>query len=57
MPTYEYKCKNDHTYVEVRGMTEDQKTTECPECGEELTRVFTAPSIGFKGTGFAKPWA
>lgn len=56
MPTYEYKCsKNaDHTYVEVRGMTEDATRTTCAVegCQGKLIRVFGAPPITFKGTGF-----
>jgi putative FmdB family regulatory protein len=57
MASYEYTCENGHTYIEVRSMNEDQKETKCPECGGDLTRKFTAPPIGFKGAGFAKPWA
>jgi putative FmdB family regulatory protein len=57
MASYEYTCDNGHTYVEVRSMNEDQKETQCPECGGDLKRIYTAPPIGFKGAGFAKPWA
>jgi putative FmdB family regulatory protein len=55
MPTYEYKCGNGHTYLEVRGLTEDSKVSICEEdgCGLELKRVFTAPPINFKGTGYS----
>lgn len=56
MPTYEYKCKeNNHTYVEIRSITEDQKVDVCPEekCGSPLIRVFAAPPITFNGAGFA----
>ena len=56
MPTYEYKCKdNSHEYSEIRGMTEDQKATECPECGSKLIRIFTSPPIVFK-SGFDSPF-
>jgi putative FmdB family regulatory protein len=54
MATYEYKCSNGHEYIEVRSMTEDQKKTECDECGEKLNRSFSGsvPSVVFKGSGF-----
>lgn len=55
MPTYTYKCKNDHEYVEVRGMLEDQKQTVCPQpdCGEPLRRIYDTNPIQFKGQGWA----
>lgn len=55
MPTYEYKCDNGHVYLEIRGMTEESKVSTCQEegCGLQLKRVFSAPPINFKGTGFS----
>lgn len=57
MPTYEYKCEKDpeHKYVEIRGINEEQKQTTCAadSCGGRLLRVFGAPPIVFKGTGFS----
>lgn len=53
MPTYRYKCKNDHFYEEVRLLSEEEQKFDCPECNEPLNRVFTAPPIQFKGTGWA----
>lgn len=56
MPTYEYKCdiNPEHKFVEVRGITESQSTDTCAEkgCKGKLLRVFSAPPISFKGTGF-----
>jgi putative FmdB family regulatory protein len=55
MATYEYKCENHgHTYTEVRPMSEEQKRTTCvkPDCSSKLVRVFSAPPVTFKGTGF-----
>ncbi len=54
MPTYEYKCSEGHVYTEVRGISEETKVTECPECGKPLNRIFSAPPITFKGSGFSK---
>jgi putative FmdB family regulatory protein len=52
MPTYEYKCKScGHSFEIVQSMRDDG-LTECPECGGELRKVFAAPAISFKGSGF-----
>jgi putative FmdB family regulatory protein len=55
MPTYEYKCDNGHKYVEIRAITEDSTVTTCkkPNCSLDLKRVFSAPPVTFKGTGFS----
>ncbi len=43
MPSYDYQCQeNEHIYTETRSITEEQKVTECPECGAELKRIFEA---------------
>lgn len=52
MPTYRYKCENDHVYEEVRLITEEEQSFDCPECDKPLKRVFTAPPIQFNGTGW-----
>jgi len=52
MPTYEYRCRDcGHSFDIVQKMRDDQ-LTHCPECGGELRKVFTAPAISFKGSGF-----
>jgi putative FmdB family regulatory protein len=52
MPTYEYACRDcGHTFEIVQKMSEDPLTM-CPECGGKLRKVFTAPAIAFKGSGF-----
>ena len=52
MPTYEYICKDcGHTFEIVRSMKDDALTV-CPECGGTLRKVFGAPAISFKGSGF-----
>ena len=52
MPTYEYRCRDcGHSFDIVQKMSDDQ-LTHCPECGGELRKVFTAPAISFKGSGF-----
>ena len=52
MPTYEYACRScGHTFEIVQSMN-DETLTGCPECGGELRKVFAAPAISFKGSGF-----
>jgi putative FmdB family regulatory protein len=52
MPTYEYACRScGHTFEIVRSMS-DPPLTECPRCGGELRKIFAAPTITFKGSGF-----
>ena len=52
MPTYEYRCRDcGHSFDIVQKMSDDP-LTHCPECGGALRKVFTAPSISFKGSGF-----
>jgi predicted nucleic acid-binding Zn ribbon protein len=57
MPSYEYKCVEnpEHKYVEVRGINDEQKQSTCiiEGCSGKLSRVFSAPPISFKGSGFS----
>jgi putative FmdB family regulatory protein len=52
MPTYEYVCRNCGHGFEVVQSMRDEPLTVCPECGGELRKIFTAPAISFKGSGF-----
>jgi putative FmdB family regulatory protein len=52
MPTYEYACRHcGHTFEIVQSFQDDALTV-CPECDGPLRKVFTAPAITFKGSGF-----
>jgi putative FmdB family regulatory protein len=52
MPTYEYTCRDcGHTFDIIQKMIEDTLTI-CPRCGGRLRKVFGAPAIAFKGSGF-----
>ena len=54
MPTYEYACRAcGHRLEAVQKFTDDA-LTECPECGGRLRKVFAAPGIVLKGSGFYK---
>jgi putative FmdB family regulatory protein len=52
MPKYEYACKSCGERLEVVQSFSDEPLTECPACGGVLRKVFSAPSITFKGSGF-----
>ncbi|MEA2550241.1 MAG: hypothetical protein QOE25_10 [Actinomycetota bacterium] len=52
MPTYEYICRDcGHRFETVQSM-KDNALTVCPVCGGALRKVFGAPMISFKGSGF-----
>lgn len=52
MTIYNYKCKNNHEYSEMRSIKEEQKITQCQECNEPLKQVYYAPLVQLKGSGF-----
>ena len=54
MATYEYVCVRGHENLIERLMSEPEGNPTCsaPECSESLKRVFSTPSISFKGRGF-----
>jgi putative FmdB family regulatory protein len=55
MATYEYACIECDESIEVnRGMTEKELVTPCPKCGYSMSRIWNAPGIQFKGSGFYK---
>jgi putative FmdB family regulatory protein len=51
MPIYEYK-RPDGTTFEVIQKFSDDPLTKDPDTGEPVERVYTAPAIHFKGSGF-----
>jgi putative FmdB family regulatory protein len=56
VPIYDYVCSKCHRLTEVvHGIAADGPTF-CPECGAmgTMTKVITAPSVHFKGSGWAK---
>jgi putative FmdB family regulatory protein len=53
LPLYQYKCeKCDHEFDLKKSFSDDSNHVHCPKCGEHAQRVFFAPSIIFKGSGF-----
>jgi putative FmdB family regulatory protein len=53
MPVYRYKCLDCGTDFEKNlRMQDSDRTIECPSGHKNVRRVFIAPSIVFKGSGF-----
>lgn len=53
MPTYEYQCTScEHEWEDLESYS--QKTTVCPDCGEETAQrqIGSGGGIIFKGSGF-----
>ena len=53
MPTYDYECPGEGIRREFN-LPIDHKPPKCETCGAEMVRVFSAPAIHFKGSGFYK---
>lgn len=51
MPIYEYRRKDGSTFEVIQKFSDDALTAD-PETGEPVERVYTAPAIHFKGSGF-----
>jgi putative FmdB family regulatory protein len=51
MPIYEYRCKKGHTFDTMQRFSDDAIDT-CEVCGAPAGRVFRAPAVHFKGSGF-----
>ena len=55
MPIYDYSCINCETNKEVsRGFNDPEIIPSCNSCGYAMARVYNAPGIQFKGSGFYK---
>lgn len=52
MPTYLFRCEKCGETVEIRQRMTDERPTNHETCGGKLARIWTAPAIGFKGSGF-----
>ena len=55
MPTYEYKCPRCGVQVpQERKMDEEVPPPWCGDCCMIMERVWSAPPVHFKGSGFYK---
>lgn len=52
MPTYQYRCTECGSDLEVVQKFSDAALTQCPECQGQLRKVFSAVGVVFKGSGF-----
>ena len=54
MPLYEYECTKCGERVEIIQNISDPPYSHCPKCGGDVKKLFSAPAIQFKGSGFYK---
>jgi len=56
-PTYEYSCNECGTYGSIhRTYDQDDYGLTCPACGLNMQRIYSAPGVILKGTGWgSKP--
>lgn len=52
MPTYEYRCDKCNAHLVLSRNVNDRDTVVDCDCGHTFTRIYTAPAIQFKGSGF-----
>ena len=52
MPLYEYRCEKCGHRIEIIQTFSDRPLKTCPECKGKLVKVFSAPALQFKGSGF-----
>jgi putative FmdB family regulatory protein len=52
MPIYEYECRKCKAHIEVFQKMSDRPPTKCRKCGGRLEKLFSAPAIQFKGSGW-----
>ena len=53
MPTYEYSCKECGTHGSIHSsFNEDVPTMQCPKCKLDMSRLYSAPGLVFKGNGW-----
>jgi putative FmdB family regulatory protein len=54
MPFYDYECARCHATVELLHGIDDETRRTHDGCGGALERRFSATSVHFRGTGWAK---
>ena len=52
MPIYEFECRKCKAHIEVFQKMSDRPPTKCSKCGGRLEKMFSAPAIQFKGSGW-----
>ena len=54
MPTYEYRCKYDNSFMELHQGFHDNTVPQCPLCGKDMNKVILATPAIFRGDGWGK---
>lgn len=55
MPTYDYRCFTCNITKSLsQGLFDEKHNPDCPACLKPMMRVFNAPSVMFKGSGWGK---
>ena len=52
MPLYEYECTECGHRTELLQRHGDPPLERCPQCGGVVHKLFSAPAVQFKGTGW-----
>lgn len=52
MPIYEYACQSCGKRTELLQRMDAPPLAACPECGGEVKKLFSAPAVQFKGSGW-----
>lgn len=52
MPIYEYECRSCGKRTELLQRMDDPPLAACPDCGGEVKKLFSAPAVQFKGSGW-----
>ena len=52
MPLYEYECTQCGNRTELLQRHGDPPLERCPQCGSAVRKLFSAPAVQFKGTGW-----
>ncbi len=52
MPIYEYECSTCQLHFEQRQSFDDSSLPHCPNGHDDVRRVYRAPGVLFKGSGW-----
>lgn len=53
MPIYEFECDCEaNLRFEKELKINENHTIKCPVCGDQMRKIYSAPNVHFKGSGF-----
>jgi putative FmdB family regulatory protein len=52
MPKYDFKCNKCNSVVEMHMAHDAANKPVCKTCGSAMVKVYTPPSVHFKGGGW-----